>query len=106
LATLAQLATLMKDADKDVCFSFISISTDNEENRQLYREKGIDDKTVHFLTTDEYFFLTKTFTPMAFPYGILINKKGVIVDYGTHVRPGELLLEKINLLLEQDNLIK
>jgi hypothetical protein len=43
---------------------------------------------------------------MAFPYGILVNRKGVIVDYGTHVRPAEMLSEKINLLLVQDNLIK
>ena len=104
---LEQLGTLMKEyADKDVCFSFICISEDNETTRQLYREKGIDDKTVHFTTNEELLFLQSHFAPIGIPYGILVNKKGVIVDYGTHVRPGELFREKINLLLEQDKLIK
>jgi hypothetical protein len=34
-----------------------------------------------------------------------VNKKGVIVDYGFHVRP-KMLREKIDLLLKQDNLLK
>jgi|GEM_PF-2201775 len=104
---LEQLATLKKEyADKDVCFSFICVSGDNEATRTLYREKGIDDTTVHFTTNDEWLFLQSNFAPMGLPYGILLNRKGVIVDYGTHVRPGKLLLERINLLLEQDKLIK
>ena len=104
---LEQLSALMNEySDKNMCVSFICISDDNEETRALYREKGIDDTTVHFTTNDEYQFLAKTFSPLVFPYGILVNRKGVIVDYGTHVRPGEMLLEKINLLLEQDRLIK
>ena len=104
---LEQLVMLMKEyADKDVCFSFICISGDNEATRSLYREKGIDDTTVHFTNDDEWLFLQSKFAPMGVPYGILVNRKGVIVDYGTHVRPSELLLGKINLLLEQDKLIE
>ena len=105
---LDQLATLMKEYHgKNVYFSFICISGDKEETREMYREKGIDDAIVHFTTNYEYHFLAKTFSPLGFPYGILVNRKGVIVDYGTHVRPGGgLLREKINLLLKQDKLIK
>ena len=104
---LEQLVTLMKEyVDKDVCFSFICISGDNERTRALYREKGIDDKTVHFTTDEEWQFLQSNFAPIGLPYGILVNRKGVIVDYGTHVRPSELFIEKINLLLEQDKLTK
>ena len=104
---LEQLGMLMKEyAGKDVHFSFICISGDNEETRALYREKGIDDKSVYFSTGDEWYFLQSHFAPIGIPYGILINKKGVIVDYGTHIRPGELFLEKLNLLLVQDKLIK
>ena len=104
---LEQFVTLMKDyAGKDVYVSFICVSSDNEGTRALYREKGIDDKTVHFTTDEEWQFLQSNFAPMGLPYGILINRKGVIVDYGTHVRPSEMLREKINLLLEQDKLIK
>ena len=104
---LEEFVTLMKEyAGKDVCVSFICVSGDNEGTRALYREKGIDDTNVHFSTNDEWQFLQSNFAPMGLPYGILINRKGVIVDYGTHVRPVELLLEKINLLLEQDKLVK
>jgi len=46
------------------------------------------------------------FSPLGFPYGILVNKKGVIVDYGPHIRPENKLREKIDLLLGQDNLVK
>ena len=104
---LEQLATLMKEySDEDVCFSFICVSGDNEAARSLYREKGIDDTTVHFTNNNEFMFLQSNFAPLGFPYGILVNRKGVIVDYGSHVRPGELLLKKINLLLEQEILVK
>ena len=104
---MEQLVALMKEyAGKDLCVSFICISGDDQPTRAMYREKGIDDKTVHFATNEEWQFLQSHFAPIGLPYGILVNKKGVIVDYGTHVRPGELFLEKINLLLEQDKLIK
>ena len=104
---LEQLVTLMKeDAGKNMCFSFICISSDNKETREMYRKMGIDDALVHFTTEDEYHFLTRTFSPISFPYGILVNRKGIIVDNGWYIRPGELLQERINLLLEQDKLIK
>jgi len=102
-----QLATLTKEyAGKDICFTFISVSGDTEEVREMYRVRGIDDTKVYFTNNDEYRFLAKTFTPMAFPYGLLVNRKGVIVDYGSHVRPEQMLREKINLLLKQDKLVK
>jgi thiol-disulfide isomerase/thioredoxin len=104
---LDMLVSLREDyAGKNVCLSFICISPDKKETREMYREKGIDDTNVHFTTDVEYNFLAKTFSPMGFPYGILVNRKGVIVDYGMHVRPNLMLREKINLLLEQDKLIK
>jgi len=104
---LEQLATLQKEyAGKGVSFSFICISSDNKETREMYRNMGINDALVHFTTNDEFHFLAKTFPPLVFPYGILVNRKSVIVDYGFHVRPERDLREKINLLLEQDKLIK
>jgi len=63
----------------------------------------------NIVITDFSKFFRVTFwwiSPMAFPYGILVNRKGVIVDYGSHVRPANMLREKIDLLLEQDNLLK
>ena len=97
----------MKEYTADnVHISFICVSGDKKETREMYQKKGIDDATVHFTTNDEFYFLTRTFSPLGFPYGILINRKGVIVDYGGHIRPEFMLREKINLLLEQDKLIK
>ena len=44
--------------------------------------------------------------PVSFLYGILVNRQGVIVDHGSHVRATNKLREKIDLLLKQDKLIK
>ena len=93
-------------AEKNVSFSFIGCSGDNEETRALLRSKGIPEKYNYFCNKDEYTFLARTFSPMSFPYGILINRKGEIVDYGSLVRPSVNLRAKIDLLLKQDILIK
>ena len=104
---LEQLATLMKEySDEEVSFHFICVSADDKKTRNMYSAKGIDEAHVHFVTTDEYYFLSQTFFSLSFPYGILVNKKGVVVDYGSHVRPEAMLREKIDLLLKQYNLIK
>ena len=104
---LRQTQTLMQEyAGSDVSFSFICLSADDKETRKMYRDLGIDDTSVYFTDNDEYYFLSQTFSPLSFPYGILVNKKGVIVDYGSHVRPELALREKIDLLLEQDHLVK
>ncbi|MDH6343039.1 thiol-disulfide isomerase/thioredoxin [Parabacteroides sp. PFB2-12] len=104
---LGELVKLMEDyGDEDLNVSFICITPDNSATRAIYWEKGIHDSRIHFATDDEYQFLATTFSPMSFPYGILVNRKGVIVDYGTHVRPSKMLREKIDLLLEQDKLVK
>ena len=105
---LEQLATLMKEySDNDVSFSFICVTPDDKATREIYRVRGIDDDTVHFTTNEEYHSLvTSLKSELALPYGILVNKKGIIVDEGSHVRPAEMLHEKINLLLEQDELTK
>lgn len=106
--TVLEETRLLMDeyADEDVCFSFICISPDNPETRKMYKDRGIDDSTVYFVSEEEYYLFAKTFPPLAIPKGILVNRKGVIVDHGTHVRPSELLREKINLLLKQDKLIQ
>ena len=104
---LDQLVSLRDEfAGKEVCFSFICLSGDTEEAREIYRIRGIDDASVYFTTNEEFTFLANTFSPIVFPYGLLVNRKGVLVDYGTHVRPENMLREKINLLLKQDNLVK
>jgi thiol-disulfide isomerase/thioredoxin len=54
---LEQLAALMKKyTNKEVSFSFICVSSDNEETRKRYRQIGIDDMSVHFATEKESYF--------------------------------------------------
>lgn len=94
-----------KYKDKDVSFSFICAAGDKSQNYKILQRFGLENEDNRICTEDEFTFLTKTFSPLGFPYGILINKKGVIVDYGTHVRP-QTIQKKIEILLEQDKLIK
>ncbi len=107
ISSLEQYKILIDEyAGKDVSFSFISVSGDEQRSMKLFLDKGFSNMRNYCCTNDEYGFLAKTFSPLSLPYGILINKKGVIVDHGTHVRPEMKLRDKINLLLEQDKLIK
>ena len=111
VAEIEQLSRLKEEYDdKDVHISYINFTADNEKSREtireLYRLNGIDSASVHFPTNDERIFGDKTLHLLQFPLGILVNRKGVIVDNGPHVRPEELLRKKIDLLLEQDKLLK
>ena len=103
LTDLAQM--MIEYADSDVSFSFISI-TDDEESRIMYEERGIPLSLAHFANREEELFLTRTFSPFGLPLGILVNRNGVIVDFGRHVRPEMGLEENIELLLRQDNLVR
>ena len=92
-------------AGKDVSFSFISTS-DEEYSNKILLSKGVPPEYNYCTTRDEVSFLFKTFLLKAYPNGILVNKKGVIVDFGAHIYPNQELRKKIDLLLEQDKLIK
>jgi thiol-disulfide isomerase/thioredoxin len=92
-------------AGQDVTYSFICAGGDEKTSLEMLQKAGLGSFSNHFCTTEEYRSLWQTFSQMGFPFGILVNKKGVIVDYGFHVRP-ERLREKIDLLLKQDNLLK
>ena len=92
-------------AGKDVCFSFLCVGGDQEKALKFFRQTGLDEASNHFGTAEDAQFLFKAFSPFVIPYGIIVNRKGVMVDYGSHLQPGVLLREKINLLLEQDKLL-
>ena len=92
-------------ADKDVTFTFVSFG-DCEASRRMFTDNGIPLSLVHFATDEEVNFFMRTFTPFGLPLGFLINRNGVIVDFGGHVRPGTRLRENIDLLLKQDNLVR
>jgi len=108
---MERLARLMKeygDDGKDVHVSYINFTAEGYREGVLerYRLNGVHDSLVHFPTKDEAIFLDKTLHLLRFPHTILVNKKGVIVDNGPFVLPSFKLQEKIDLLLEQDKLIK
>ena len=91
--------------NEDVVFSFLCAGGNEQQSHKVLQKHGLSNQPNYFCTNEEYFFLSTTFSPLSLPYGILINKKGVIVDHGSHVRP-TLIQEKIDLLLKQDDLIK
>ena len=110
-AEIEQLSKLKEEYNSnDVHVSYINFTADNEEIRKIIREQyrsiGIDSASVHFPTEDERLFLKKTLHLLQFPHSILVNKKGVIVDNGPFVNSKFKLQEKIDLLLEQEKLIK
>jgi thiol-disulfide isomerase/thioredoxin len=103
-----ELAEYRKLADeyagREVTFSFLSVGSDADKSNRILAEKGLGMFPNHVCTEEERIFLSNTFSPIAYPYGILVNRKGIIVDYGSGVRPATLR-EKIDLLLKQDYLI-
>jgi thiol-disulfide isomerase/thioredoxin len=92
-------------AGQDVTFSFICAVGDEKKSSEILQKVGLSSYPNYACTVEEFQLLWQTFSNIGFPYGILVNKKGVIVDYGFHVRP-KMLREKIDLLLKQDNLLK
>jgi thiol-disulfide isomerase/thioredoxin len=90
---------------EDLTFFFICAGGNKERSLEILQKEGLSSVPNHFLTGEEFTQLTRTFGMNAFPFGILVNKKGVIVDYGSHIRP-EMIRPKIDLLLKQDGLLK
>jgi hypothetical protein len=106
----ADYKTFMNEfGENEVTLSFINFGVPQEFEgiRSQFKSVFTDKTSVHFLTQDEWYWLGKTLGGLNFnPYGFLINRDGVIVDHGTHVGRERNRKEKINLLLEQDKLIK
>jgi thiol-disulfide isomerase/thioredoxin len=94
-----------KYAGKDVAFSLICMGGEKEEWNNILLEKGLTGIPNHLTSKEEDQILRNTFGMFPIPYGILVNKKGIIVDYGTHIRPGMGLQNKIDHLLEHDRLL-
>jgi thiol-disulfide isomerase/thioredoxin len=91
---------------QEVVFSFIWLGGDEQKFYEYLERNGLENFPHHFCTKEESRFLTKILSISSIPVGILINRKGIIVDHGSYVRPvGNLLEEKIEILLKQDNLL-
>lgn len=89
-------------AQEDVEFVFICVGEDEKRSQKILTKYGLQNNTAIFATGKEHQSLLNAFGAFPFPFGILINKKGVIVDYGTLSQFG--LNSKIDLLLKQDTL--
>jgi thiol-disulfide isomerase/thioredoxin len=107
LEILEHIKTLRDEyAGKEVDFSLICMDGKEEEWQKALLENGLNEVPNHLTTHEEEQFLRDKFGMFSIPFGILVNKKGIIVDYGTHVRPGMELRAKIDHLLEHDKLAK
>jgi hypothetical protein len=106
----ADYKTLMNEfGENEVTLSFINsgVPQEFEGIRNQFKNVFTDKTSVHFLTPDEWSWLAKTLGGLNFnPYGFLINREGVIVDHGAHIGRERNRKEKINLLLEQNKLVK
>lgn len=91
--------------DKEVAFFFLCVGRDEQKSQALLKKYDLHHQPSYFCTEEEYRFLRKTFSPIKFPYGILVNKNGIIVDYGTYLRPA-MIRKKLDTLLKQDKLVR
>ncbi len=86
-------------AGKDLVFAYISINT-NEDLWKKSLEK-LKISGVHIYCNEaESREISKPFKLNSVPYYLLINREGIIVDYGRHLDPSNPdLIKKINTLL-------
>ena len=105
ISSLEEYKKLMTQyADKEVEFIFICANSTSENYDKIIQSKGMNKGHFYLCSQEESQSLAKIFQGLSFPYGILVNKKGVIVDYGRHVRPELGLAAKIDHLLKYNKL--
>ena len=92
--------------DKEVDFIFICTDSSPENYDKIIQSKNMNKKHFYLCSQKESRFLTKTIKSLSFPFGVIVNKEGVVVDYGLHVRPELGLAAKIDHLLKYDKLLK
>ena len=105
ISSLEEYKKLMTQyTDEDVEFIFICANSTSESYDKIIQSKGMNKEHFYLCSQEESQSLTRVFLGLVFPTGILVNKKGVIVDYGTHLRPEFGLSAKIDHLLKHDKL--
>ena len=99
-----------ENANKDVnltLFLHYQSPEDEKRFRQQIRERGMNEASFYFPTLEESQFVARKFRGLSnMGHGLLINRQGVVVDYGAHIGVEKNRQRKIDLLLEQDRLIK
>jgi len=93
-------------SNEDVNFIFICANDAGEYLDKIIQMKDMRKDQFYQCTQEESISLSKTFKLLAFPYGVMVNKDGIIVDYGTHVRPEMDMKSKIDHLLKYNKLLK
>ena len=93
---------LMKDySTKDIEFVFINVIDKKENWQKEINKLGIGGTQI-FCNDLETREIRKTFNFPGIPYYLLINKKGVIIDYGYHLQPqSKWTVSKIDRLLKE-----
>lgn len=100
LVELEPLSELVKAYDgKEV--EFVSITSESPYTREWAGKYSLGEES-YFWKTDEIQQIMRSWHVTWSPYYLLINKEGIIVDYGSHIRPGSSYTkEKIDKLLQQ-----
>lgn len=100
LVELEPLSELVKAYDgKEV--EFVSITSESPYTREWAGKYSLGDES-YFWKTDDIQQIMRSWHVTWSPYYLLINKEGIIVDYGSHIRPGSSYTkEKIDKLLQQ-----
>lgn len=100
LVELEPLSELVKAYDgKEV--EFVSITSESPYSHEWAGKYSLGEES-YFWKTDEIQQIMRSWHVTWSPYYLLINKEGIIVDYGSHIRPGSSYTkEKIDKLLQQ-----
>ncbi len=91
---------LMKKMDaKDVAFVYMCLNSEEKLWKASLAELQLTGQH-YYLTKEQSTDIVKVFEVNGIPYYFLIDKKGVIVEKGSHLRPSEVK-EKIDKLLKE-----
>lgn len=100
LQELKPLSELVEAYDgKEV--EFVSITSESPYTHEWAGKYALGEES-YFWKTDEIQQIMRSWHVIWSPYYLLINKEGIIVDYGSHIRPGSKdTKEKIDRLLKE-----
>ena len=72
--------------NQDVIFAFVCINSNEEQWKETVEKMDIGGQHL-YASTDETRDVRKRFGFSGIPYYLLINKEGVIVDFGNQLNP-------------------
>lgn len=102
-AEMPRSKELMKKFDEnEIVFAYLCIDSEEIGWKALLSELQLEGMQ-YYADKDQSAYLRKELSISGVPYYFLIDKKGIIVESGTYLRPGnEETFEKIKALLSQE----